>query len=204
MSAVITRRGLILGAISVAARAQKTTSGDPDFSEWQSFGSGTWTAEGAELVGRFAKNKPGPGYLFTRQSFTDFRLVVLFRISKGGNCKIYVREPRRKWSIDGDNRPGFGPDGGYKVLIDYQNRDNPTGTIDNIQKSRKLVGSEDRWTQMEIICRGAEIRISLEGQNVNRFNQLRIQPGVIGFEVPGAASQDFIVRFRDIVISSIT
>ena len=89
------------------------------------------------------------------------------------------------------------------MLIDYQDRDNPTGTINNIQKSKKLVGAEDKWNEMEIICKGAEIRISVAGQNVNRFNQLRVQPGVIGFAVPGAASQDYVVRFRNIVISSV-
>lgn len=135
--------------------------------------------------------------------FTDFRLALLFHISSGGRSCIYVREPRRKWGIDGDNRPGFGPTGGYEVLIDYQDRDNPTGTINNIQKPKKLVGAEEKWNEMEIICRGAEIRISIGGQNVNRFNQLRVQPGVIGFAVLGAASQDNVVRFRNIVISSV-
>jgi len=176
---------------------------DADFSGWQSFGVGAWTAEGAELVGRYDRNRPGPGYIFTREVFTDFRLALLFQVSSGGRSCIYVREPPRKWGLDGVNRPGSGPSGGYEVLIDYQDRDNPTGTINNIQKSKKLVGAEDKWNEMEIICKGAEIRIFVAGQNVNRFNQLRVQPGVIGFAVPGAASQDYVVRFRNIVISSV-
>jgi len=192
-----------LSLVASVARAQKALFDDSDFSGWQSFGIGTWTAEGGELVGRSDKNKPGPGYMFTREVFTDFRLSFLFNISSGGRSCIYVREPRRKWGLDGENRPGSGPSGGYGVLIDYQNRDNPTGTIDNIQKSKKLIGAEEKWNEMEIICRGSEIRISVAGQSVNRFNQLRVQPGVIGFAVPGSASQDSIVRFRNIVISSV-
>ncbi|MGB7762185.1 MAG: DUF1080 domain-containing protein [Bryobacteraceae bacterium] len=184
-------------------RAQKPLFDDADFSGWQSFGVGTWSAEGSELVGRSDKNKPGPGYIFTREVFTDFRLALLFHISSGGRSCIYVREPRRKWGLDGVDRPGFGPNGGYGVLIDYQDHDNPTGTINNIQKSKRLVGSEEKWNEMEIVCRGSEIRISVAGQSVNRYNQLRVQPGAIGFAVPGTASQDYVVRFRNIVISSV-
>ncbi|HMD71138.1 MAG TPA: DUF1080 domain-containing protein [Bryobacteraceae bacterium] len=177
---------------------------DPDFSQWQSFGAGLWAAEGGEIVGRFDKNRPGAGYLFTREVFTDFRLVMLFRISSGGKSGVYVREPRRKWSLEGENRPGSGPDGGYEVLVNYQDRDNPTGTIYNVQKSKKSVGAEEKWNEMEIVCRGSEIRVSVANQLVNRFNQLRVQPGVIGFEVPGDVAQDFTVRFRDIQIKAVT
>jgi len=191
-----------LAGLALVARAQKPLPDETDFSGWQSFGVGSWTAEGNELVGRSDKNRPGPGYIFTRDLFTDFRLALLFHISAGGRSSIYVREPRRKWGLDGVNRPGSGPDGGYEVLIDYQDRDTGTGTISNIQKSKRLAGAEEKWNEMEIICRGSEIRISVAGQNVNRFNQLRVQPGVIGFAVTSSGSQDYVVRFRNIVISS--
>jgi hypothetical protein len=193
-----------LGGLCVAGKAQKSASDDVDFSGWQSFGLGIWTADGGEIIGRCNKTNSGPGYLFTRQVYTDFRMTVLFLISGGGKSGVYVREPLRKWSLDGDSRPGAGPSGGYEVLIDYRNPENPTGTIDNIQKPKKLAGAEEKWNEMEIVCRGAEIRVSVAGQTVNRFNQMRVQPGVIGFEVPGTADKDFVVRFRDIKISSIT
>jgi len=200
--AVITRKCFILVGLSVLARAQKALLDDEDFSGWQSFGAGSWSAEGSELVGRSDKTKTGPGYIFTRELFTDFRLALLFNISAGGRSAVYVREPRRQWALDGDNRPGFGVNGGYAVLIDYQDRDNPTGTIDNVQKSKRLVGAEEKWNEMEIICRGSEIRVAIAGQNVNRYNQLRVQPGVIGFGVPGGFSQGVVARFRNIVVTS--
>ena len=192
-----------MAGLSVAAQAQKTLFDEADYSGWQSAGFASWIAEGGELVGRPDKNRPGAGYIFTREVYTDFRLAMLFNISGGGRSGIFLREPRRKWSTEGDGRPGSGPAGGYEVLIDYRNPDNPTGTINNIQKSKKLAGAEDKWTQLEIVCRGSEIGISIAGQKVNRFNQLRVQPGVIGFEVPGTAPEGFVVRFRDIVISSV-
>jgi hypothetical protein len=192
-----------LGGLTVAAQAQKKLLDAADPSGWQSVGSGLWTANGGEIVGRFDKNRPGGGYLFTREVFTDFRLNMNFSISNGGRSGVYVREPRRKWTVDGDCRPGYGPDCGYEVLIDYKDPDNPTGTINNTQKAKKLVGSEGDWNEMEIVCKGAEIRVTVAGQSVNRFKELRVQPGVIGFEVPGSAAQDFCVRFRNISITSV-
>ena len=200
---MITRRYFILGGLAVAGPAQETLFDSADFSGWQSIGAAVWTAEGGEIIGRPSKNMPGPSYLFTRRTFQDFRLAMKFSISTGGRSGIYVREPLRKWSTEGGNRPGFGPDGGYEVLIDYQDRANPTGTISNLQKSNKLVGSAEKWNELQIVCRGTEIRVSITGQVVNRCNQLRVQPGVIGFGVPGGAPEDFIVRFRDIEVSSV-
>jgi hypothetical protein len=199
----ITRRCFIWGGLSVAAMAQKARVQDGASTEWQSVGYGVWTAQDGEITGRFDKNRPGPGYLLTRETFSDFRLAVEFSISRGGKSGIYLREPQRKWSTEGDNRPGCGPESGCEVLINYQDPENPTGSICNVQKAKKLVGAEETWTELEIVCKGASIRVSVAGQNVNRFNQLRVAPGVIGFEIPTAAPEGFVVRFRHIVISPV-
>lgn len=186
----------------MAGKAQNRTGPyRPDYSAWQSVGSGSWTDEDGVVSGRLDKNRPGAGYLLTREEFKDFRFNLLFWISTGGSSAIYVREPRRKWGNSGDDRPGCGENCGYEVKIDYHNSENPTGTISNVQKPRKVSGAEEQWNEMEIICRGSEIRMSIAGQNVNRFNRLRAQAGVIGFKIPDTAPDGFIVRFRDVVIS---
>ncbi len=204
MEMSITRRCLLLSGLPLIATAQKVLVDDSDFSRWRSFGAAAWTAEGNELVGRFDQKKPGPGYMFTRDVFTDFRLAVVFRVSGAGRTCIYVREPQRKWELEGDNRPGGGPEGGYEIVLDYRDHDSPTGTITNVQKPKKVAGAEEKWNEMEIVCKGAEIRVSVAGQGVNRFNQSRVQAGVVGFGVVGPPSNDYLVRFRNIVISSVT
>ena len=68
----------------------------------------------------------------------------------------------------------------------------------NAQKAMKIAGGEEQWNELEIIWRGPEVRMTIAGQSVNRFNQLRVQPGVIGFESPEKAPEGFTVRFRDV------
>jgi hypothetical protein len=193
-----------VAGLSSVALAKKSPVDGTDFSDWQSFGTAAWTAEGTELVGRFDQNRPGPGYIFTRDVFTDFRLALVFRISGIGKSCIYVREPLRRWDLIGENRPGAGPAAGYEVVIDYRDQDSPTGTISDVQRSKKLVGTEEEWNEMVIVCKGTEMRVSVEGQCVNRFNQSRVQAGGIGFGIVGPPSKDYMVRFRDVVISPVT
>lgn len=189
----------------MAGRAQpRTDTYRPDYSAWQSVGNGSWTVEDRLVTGRWDKNRPGSGSLLTREEFKDFRLNLAFWISVGGSSGIFLREPRRKWGAEGDDRPGYGPNCGYEIEIDYQNRESPTGTICKVQKPKKTAGAEGQWNEMEIVCRGSEIRIGIAGQNINRFNQLRVQPGVIGFKIPETAPDGFVVRFSDIVISPVT
>ena len=190
--------------LSVAAQAQKWVH-EGSAAAWRTVGTGIWTAEeGGDITGRFNKDRPGPGYLLTRQTYTDFRLTLTFCISHGGKSGVFLREPLRKWTTEGDGRPGYSPDGGCRVLIDYQDPENPTGSICNKQKAKKLVGAEDDWNDLEIICKGASIRVSIAGQLVNRFNQLPETPGVIGFEIPGNAPEDLVVRFRRMRISAVS
>ena len=199
---VITRRYFCLSALAFGAHAQKGGVGvRADFSTWQSLGTGSWSAEDSELIGRCEKGKTGKGYLLTRDEFTDFRLNLLFWVSVGGSSGIYFREPKRKWGTSENDWPGQGQNCGYLVRIDYHDREYPTGSLCNLQKVKKIAGAEGQWNELEIICHGSEVRMAIGGQSINRFNQLRVQSGVIGFELPEKAPEGFTVRFRDVMLS---
>jgi len=181
---------------------QRSSTARLDSSAWQSVGVGSWAEQEEEITGRRDKNRSGPGFLLTREEFQDFRLTLLFWISAGGSSSILLREPRRKWGPAGDDQPGAGANRGYEIAINYHDSENPTGAIWNIQKPKKLAGGEGQWNELEIICRGPELRVTIAGQKINRFDQLRVQPGVIGFKIPETAPDDMVVRFQDVVISS--
>jgi hypothetical protein len=196
---VIARRHFCLSALGILGRAQNGGGGvRADLSTWESVGSGSWTAEDNEVLGRSNKQRPGRGYLFTRQEFTDFRLTLSFWISIGGSSCIFFREPKRRWGS------AEVPACSYAVQISYKDRESPTGSLANLQKARKVVGAEEQWNDMEIVCRGPEVRAQIAGQSVNRFNQVKVQAGVIGFALPETAADGFIVRFRDVVVVPIS
>jgi 3-keto-disaccharide hydrolase len=201
---VIRRRQFLLELLAVAANAQhKAEAYRPDPSAWQSVGSGAWTAEDGDIIGHCEKGSHGQGFLLTREEFSDFRLTLSFWISPGGSSAILLREPRRKWGPSGDDRPGAGPHCGCQIAIGYQNRDTPTGTIGNV-KPKKIIGAEGQWNDVEIICRGSEVRITIAGQRINRFNEVQNPSGVIGFKIPESTPEGFEVKFQDIAISPVS
>lgn len=200
----LSRRHFIIGALAIPGKAQqKTGTYRLDASAWQSVGGGSWTAQDSEITGRREMGRQGAGFLLTREEFQDFRLNLSFWISAGGSSAILIREPQRKWSPVGGDRPGSGANGGYEIAINYHDPENPTGTIRDVQKPKKIAGAEEQWNELEIICRGPELRVTIGGQKINRADQLRVQPGVIGFKIADNAPQNLLVRFQDVVVTSL-
>jgi len=155
-------------------------------------------------MGRCDRAEHGDGFLLTRDVYQDFQLTFSFWISAGGSSSILLREPKRPWGSTGADRPGAGPNCGCEISIGYHDHDRPTGTIGNSIKPKKVVGTEGRWNDMEILCKGREVRVSVAGQRINRFDELPVQPGVIVFKIPETAPAGLVVKFQDILISQVS
>jgi len=200
----ITRRSFLLslavGFARGSAASPKSLFDGESLRGWRRAGHGLWTVEEACLVGRSDHARPGPGYLFSQESYQDFDLRLEFWISRGGNSGVYVREPVRRWGTAGDERPAHGESAGYEVQVDYNDPKNPTGSIYDRQRSTKLVGAEERWNRLQIRCEGGTIRVWIEGDLVTVFSGARQQAGVIGFQVHGQESHDHVVKYRSIGI----
>ena len=67
-----------------------------------------------------------------------------------------------------------------------------------------MVGGEGKWNELEIVCQGAEIRVTIAGQRINRYDQLEVPSGVIGFKIPENAPDGFEIKFEDILISPVS
>jgi Domain of Unknown Function (DUF1080) len=198
-----TRRAFALAALAPAARAaaSRRLFNGKDLTGWQKAGNGIWAVESGEIIGRFDHAKPGPGYLLTEDEFADFDLKLEFRISKGGNSGVYVREPKRVWGARGDDRPGFGAAGGYEVQIDYNDQKNFTGALYNFSPAIKHAGAEEQWMPMRVASEGPRIRVWVAGELVNDFSPSRSAKGVIGLQIHGGNPHDHIVKFRAIEVT---
>jgi hypothetical protein len=174
-----------------------------DLTGWSAHAHGKWTVEDGVIAGRSDHARPGPGYLLTNEEFTDFRLELDFRVSRGGNSGVYVRQPIRPFTIRGDERAAQRATDGHEIQIDYHDPKNYTGAVYNFKPPTRVVGGEERWNHYAIECRGARVRILIDGETVNDFEPLRSSKGAIGFQVHGQQPHDHVVKFRDIRLTTL-
>ena len=132
--------------------------------------------------------------------FNEFTLELDFRISKGGNSGVFIRQPLRPFSASGDGRPGQRPDDGVEIRIDYNDPKNLTGSVYNLQKATPVPGGEERWNRFRIECSGSRVKMLLGGEWVNDYGALKSPKGAIGLQIHGGRPHDHVVRFRNLVL----
>jgi hypothetical protein len=190
---------LAAGATAIPAPAEPLFNGR-DEAGWSRYGHGIWTVEQGELVGRFDRAHPGPGYLFSKREFGDCRIRLEFWVSRGGNSGVYVRQPLRAFGPAGDVRPAHSPGDGVEVQIDYNDPKNLTGAVYNRKNCLKVAGGEDRWNTYDIECKGDRIAVRLNGELVNDYAPVPLR-GALGFQIHGGKPHDHVVRFRRIELT---
>ena len=198
----LTRRAFSLALAAPAlTRASQSLFNGRDFTGWHKAGNGIWTIEDGDIVGRFDRAKPGPGYVFTNQEFTDFDLRLEFWISTEGNSGVFIRQPLREFGTKGDARPAHSPGDGVEVQIDYHDPKNMTGAIYNLHQPSAVRGAENRWVKYRIACKGPRVDVWIDDQPVNRYDELKSLKGAIGLQMHGQQPHDHIVKFRNFEIS---
>lgn len=169
--AVLFGAALALGAGAMHAAAQREFTklyNGKDLSGWhvQSGKLEAWKANG-EMVSCVA---PGGGWLTSDKEYGDFILRVEYRIPRGGNSGVGIRYPSvgdpahagmeiQILDDDADEYKGKLKAAQYNGGIYYQSP--PT------MRAAKPVGE---WNQYNIRCRGSQIRIRLNGTEVQNVN----------------------------------
>jgi hypothetical protein len=187
----------MMGALRVRAALRPLFNGR-DFSGWHKAGHGLWTIEEDAVVGRFDRSRPGPGYLFTDEEFTNFDLRLEFWVSSHGNSGVFIRQPLREFGTKGDARPAHTPGDGVEVQIDYHDPKNMTGAIYNLHQPAVVRGGEERWVQYRIVCTGPKVEVSVDGEVVNTYDELKSLKGGIGLQMHGQEPHNHVVKFRNI------
>jgi hypothetical protein len=175
---------------------------------WQQIGAepGHWQLDDGTLTGSAA---PAGSWLATVDQYGDFELTLEFQVSPGAEGGVYVRTPLR-----GD--PTY--DGVEVQILDEATRDwgdlqpnQVTGSLYDVQApSERMGGKAGQWQQMVVRCRGARVRVALDGKQVvdtevtyypylyDRHPGLTRRSGYIGLYV-GAGT----IAFRNIHIASV-
>ena len=131
----------------------------------------------------------GAGHLVTRDSYSDFDLTLEFWVSPDANSGVFIRASDPQM-ISAENA--------YEVNIFDTRPDQTyrTGGIVNLVAPSEIITTGDRWNTYQIIARGSEFTVILNGRRVVAgARDDRLTSGPITFQY-GAG----VVRFRNIRI----
>jgi hypothetical protein len=147
---------------------------------------------------------PG-GHLITDQSYEDYRLIVEYRFSdKPGNCGVLVHasRPRRLYDmfpqsievqLESGNAGDFWCIGENIEVPDMEKRRGPKENwgVDG-DKARRIVNLTDNsekplgeWNSMTIVCKGATVKVWVNGDLVNDGTNATAKKGQIALQAEG-------------------
>lgn len=148
---------------------------------WEPTSEADWQVrDGAIAVGSGEK-----GLLCTTSEFADYQLRLQFRAPKETNSGIFLRTPMRPTNPAEDC---------YELNIATPEVSPfPTGSFVNRQAAEPYLGG-DGWRSYDIICRGGQFTVKLDGQQVLHYvDKQPLHRGRIGLQFNSGP-----VEFRDI------
>jgi Domain of Unknown Function (DUF1080) len=152
---------------------------------FQPIGTANWRL----LEGGILQADVGNGFLVSKEEFGDFQLRAEFWVDATANSGIFIRatDPNK---VTAENA--------YEVNI-WDARPDPsygTGAIVNVAKVSPMPRAADRWNTYEIIAKGGEFTVILNGvKTVDGAKDSKHAKGRIALQYGGG-----IVRFRKVEI----
>ena len=171
-----------------------------------------WGVQDGVLV---CKGKP-MGYLATKDSFTDFRLVVEWRWPPGkpaGNSGVLLRitgepkalpkcvEAQLQHGSAGDvyGFHGFNVKGEAARTISAENA--MFGKLSGVSKIKGNENEPGQWNRYDITLKGGDLTVFVNGEKVNEATGLDLMPGKIGLQSEGAEIHFRAVRLTPLSLS---
>jgi 3-keto-disaccharide hydrolase len=138
---------------------------------WNRIGDANWRAEDGVIVADKGKG----GHLVSKNSYTDFQIRAEFWADHTTNSGIYFR-------ISDPKAPGSRT--GYEANI-YDQRPDPeygTGAIANVAKVSSPQKAGGRWNTYEIIAKGSQLTLVLNGIKTVDIQHARFTEGFISLQ----------------------
>jgi hypothetical protein len=127
----------------------------------------------------------GKGMLTTNTEFADYKLKADFWIDDVANSGVFLRCPT-SGEVNSINA--------YEVNIYDRHAQWPTGSINDVARTRVTPRTTGRWNTYEITADGDELTIRLNDQVVLNTRDSKHARGVIGLQYNGQGE----VRFRNV------
>ena len=174
-----------LGAIGVSAAGQTEVLFDgTSLDAFDKVGDATWTLKGGAVEASNGER----GYLITKKSYGDYRLVVEFWVTDDANSGVFLRCA---------SVTEISPTNCYEVNI-FDQRPDPayaTGAIVDVASPREKIMAGGKWNTYEIVAKGAHLTITLDGVVTVDVENAAHASGPIALQYGGGT-----VRFRKVTL----
>jgi len=188
---------LLPARVGVSVKKQlfdgKTLKGWRGSPEW-------WSVKDGAIAGKFHDKVP-TSFLYTEESFTDFRLTLASKMVESENhagvafWSEIVEKPGNAWGTRGPLV--VFPNPGMWDYIDAKG-------IRVFKPTKEKVTSQHEWVKVEILVQGNRVRTAFNGVQVMEWREAdasRIKAGPIGVQLHGWTGPQE-VHYKDIFIET--
>lgn len=149
------------------------------FEKWQMDQEGGWvlTADGAmtcivkEVTDKKGKTKEvGMGNIWSTEDYVDFDLSLSYKLSEGANSGVFYRSDPKNPVQGGLEIQLMDNEGFQKTHGEKDARKLNASFYDGKAPSKDASKPVGEWNQMHLICKGPNIRIILNGEEVINVN----------------------------------
>jgi hypothetical protein len=157
-------------------------------SNWVPSGEADWKIEDGTITAT-----KGSGFLATPKPYTDFEFKADFWADKTANSGVFIR------CADNPIRAA----GCYEVNIFDAHEQWPTGSINNLKTVLPdRPNTTDRWNTFEIIAKGTNLIVRVNGTTTVDVKDDRRPNGTIALQQGGGGAVG-LVRFRNVKVRSL-
>lgn len=163
---------------------------------WQALPGGKWEVQNGMIIGTSPEEEPLHGILLSNETYSDFKLKVIYKAIKG-NSGVYFRtekvdEPVHVFGFQAEIDPekdagGLYETGGRAWVIQP--------SPENVEKWYK----PDEWNEMIIVAKGKDVAVYVNG---HKTAELKNDPGRIeghiGLQLHG--NMEMNVMFKEVLI----
>jgi hypothetical protein len=182
--AVLTTCGLATNPLAQAQGSGWVTLFDgTNLDRFNRVGNANWT-----LANGIVEATSGPGFLVTKENYTDFEIRVEFWVDEGGNSGVYMRCQDAAKITDTTCYEA-------NVFDKRPDQSGRTGAIVHIAKPLAIVDAGGKWNTYEIAAKGPSLTVRLNGTLTAQAEDAKFKSGPIALQYAAGT-----VRFRRVQI----
>jgi hypothetical protein len=174
-------------SLSLVGRAQSgdwvTLFDGSNLNHFNQVGTANWT-----LVNGIVEATKGPGFLVTKEIYSDFEIRVEFWVDENGNSGVYMRCQDAAKITDTTCYEA-------NVFDKRPDQSGRTGAIVHIAKPLAIVDAAGKWNTYEITAKGPQLTVRLNGTLTAQAEDAKFTSGPIALQYAAGT-----VRFRRVQI----